>query len=130
MGRNSAKERHTVTILEYLGDPDNDWPTRSYLATEVCKYKRVKQLYAVFTVDELNELEKQALEFRRKKYAGSLAEVDQGLMKAAQEGNPAAAKLVYQRFEGWVESAKIELDGKPLVVINDSRGKATDTDPS
>jgi len=40
------------------------------------------------------------------------------LLKAAKEGNPAAAKLVYQRFEGWSEKTRVESnETKPMVVI-------------
>lgn len=60
------------------------------------------------------------MDIRRRKYSSHLAEVDLALLKAAKEGNPAAAKLVYQRFEGWSEKTRVESnETKPLVVIRD-----------
>jgi len=60
-------------------------------------------LYHHFTPAELSEIEKEGLDARRTKYASLIAHVDQGLLKRAKEGDPQAAKLIYQRFEDWTE---------------------------
>jgi len=105
-----AKERHKHNILEYLGNPENGFPDRLHIAKDVLKFKSPAYLYRIFTLEELAEIEKEGLELRRKKYISHLAMVDTGLLKRAATGDPAAAKLVYQRFEAWSE--KIDLKHK------------------
>lgn len=118
--RLSAKERNTHRMLQYLSDPNNQFITRIQMVTQVLGYKNASAIYNNFTPDELHEIEREALDIRRRKYASHLAEVDMALLKAAKEGNPAAAKLVYQRFEGWSEKTRVESnETKPLVVIRD-----------
>ncbi len=71
----------------------------------------------MFTVEELNQIEREALELRRRKYANQLAKIDRSVLSAAAEGDIAAARLAYQRFEGWSEKRLQEhsgKDGKPI----------------
>lgn len=107
----AAKDRHTTKILEYLSNPSNTPCDRSTIAIKVLKFKGTQALYKVFTPAELSELERQGLETRRTKYSPEIAEVDAGLLRRAKEGDPQAAKLVYQRFEGWTEKHKFEHKG-------------------
>ncbi len=100
-----AKERHKYKILEYIANPDNEVPSREQLAF-ACGIKRVT-LYMHFTPDELHSLEVEGLEMRRKKYAPQLAKVDMALLERGASGDPQAAKLCYQRFEGWSEKQQI-----------------------
>lgn len=97
----TAKERHRVTLIEYLSNPDNPYLRRSGLSTEVLGFSNQTVIYTHFSPDELSEIEHEALELRRKCYATKLAQVDQGLLKAAIRGGAAEAKLAYERFEGW-----------------------------
>ena len=105
----TAKERNTIKLLEYLGDPNNKILTKTELALTVLGYKRMESLYNCFTVDELSEIETQALELRRKRYSPQLMEIDKALIKAAKGGDSHAIKLCYQRFEGWTEKKMVEL---------------------
>jgi hypothetical protein len=66
-----AKDRHRIKLLEYLGNPENEWLTRSRLSTEALGFRRENQVYRVFTVEELNQIEVEALDIRRKKYIAS-----------------------------------------------------------
>ncbi len=104
----TAKEKHKNKLLEYLGNPGNEWLDRATLSTEVLGYKQENGIHKCFSPAELNEIEAEALELRRKKYASCLARVDSGLLKEAANGNPNAAKLVYQRFEDWAPKTKQE----------------------
>ena len=106
-----AKERHRQKLIEYIGNPDNDFPTRNAMAVTVCGVAR-KTLYATFTPDELCGIEKEGLILRRTKYAPSLSAADKALMKKANEGDVAAIKLMYQKFEDWSERHTNELRGK------------------
>lgn len=112
-----AKDKHRLTIIEYIGNPSNDFPNRETIATEVLGFSLRQQLYNTFTVDELSEMEAEGLELRRKKYAPELSKVDTAMLKAAGEGDSKAAKLCYQRFEGWSEKKGLEISapgGGPL----------------
>jgi hypothetical protein len=113
----TSKDRHKQKLLEYLSNPDNDFIPRNQYASNVLGYKRSHAIYKTFTPDELYDIEQQALDNRRKKYASQLAKIDKALFQRALEGDPQAIKLCYQRFEGWSEKQLRELtgkDGKPI----------------
>lgn len=113
----TAKERYHIKIVEYFGNPDNEPPTREFLAVSVLGLKHGTQLYQHFTPDEIYEMEREGLEIRRKKYAGALAKIDKGMLEIAAK-DPQAAKLMYQRFEGWSEKQQVENTHKILVEID------------
>lgn len=110
-----AKERHRQKIIEYIGNPENELCSRSSLSVTVLGFKNERSIYRHFTPDELSEIEKEGIDLRRTKYAVEIGKVDKGLLQKAQAGDPQAAKLVYQRFEGWSE--KQEIDSKIDTVI-------------
>lgn len=109
----TTKAEHTEKMLEYLSDPSNEIPTRVLLATEVLGMAQSTQLYATFTLEELEAIEAEALKIRRTKYAPELSKVDRALLKQASKGDTQAAKLCYQRFEGWSEKKELELSTDP-----------------
>jgi len=108
----TAKERNRDRLMRYLSDPENDWLDRKTLAIAVLGYKHSQSIWTVFTGAELDEIQREALDNRRKRYASMLARADMGILKAAAAGNPAAAKLAYQKFEGWTEKSQIRLEGE------------------
>lgn len=99
----TTKAEHREIMLEYLSNPENEIPTRVILATEVLGMAHSQQIYNTFTVEEIEEVEAEALKIRRTKYAPELSKVDRAMLKSAGEGDSRAAKLCYQRFEGWSE---------------------------
>jgi hypothetical protein len=101
---------HRVKLIEYMGDPDNEFPTRSKMP-EICGIKK-QTMYHHFTPDELCVVEAEGLELRRSRYLRQASEIDAGLMARAKEGDPAAAKLFYQRLEKWSEKTQLEHLGK------------------
>jgi len=105
----NAKERSRGKLIEFLGNPANEWPDRVTLSQKVLGYKSPRHLWKLFSVEELKEIEAEAVELRRKQYAGELAKVDRGLLKKAQQGNARAAKLAYMRFEKWVPAQRVEV---------------------
>lgn len=107
----SAKERQTVNILKYLGDPENKWLTRSDLSLEVCGYKDPNTIYKLFSPDELTEIEEQAAEERKRRCAPQRMRVYESLYNQALLGNVQAAKEFLDRVEGKVQS-KIDLTGE------------------
>jgi hypothetical protein len=113
----NAKDRHRRTILEYLGNPENEFCSRTDIAVKVLGFKFRQRLYQVFTPCELADIEAKALEIRRKKYASSIALVDSAMLREAAAGSVKAAQLVYQRLEGWNPKEVREVtgkDGQPL----------------
>lgn len=99
----SAKERHIVNMVKYLGNPEKDWPTRVELALEVCKYKDANSIYKTFTPEELSEIEKKGLALRKEQTSGQRAIVYQSLFNEARKGNVQAAKEFLDRTEGKVK---------------------------
>lgn len=110
-----AKERHRETLLNYLVNPVNDWPTRTVMSTVVLGFKHQEHLYNTFTASEIDDIEAEALDLRRRKYAGELSSVDKALIEKAKTGDAQACKLVYQKFEGWAErNEQSGPGGKPI----------------
>lgn len=111
-------EAHKATLIAYLCNPENPYISRSKLATEVLGLSHAQGMYHIFTPEELAEIEAEALDERRKRYAVKLAAVDTALLEraAGPRGTAADAKLAYQRFEGWTEKQKQEItwDGPVL----------------
>jgi hypothetical protein len=114
-----AKENHKLKLLTYLSDPDNEYPSRTDMATEICGISKVT-FYDHFTPDEISEIEAEALAARRQKYSNEIAQVDRAVLKAARGGDAKAAKLAYQRFEGWSEKQKHEMSGDLLINITET----------
>lgn len=112
--RDVLKAKKRQLLIEYLSDPDNEPLPRCRLATQVLKYHQHSGMYVLFTPAELDQIEAEALDIRRKRFALQLMKVDQGLLRRAAEGDPTACRLVYQRFEGWEpgERRKIDLTGE------------------
>lgn len=110
-----AKEKHKTRMLAYLANPDNEMPNREQMASIIGIKKTT--LYLHFTPDELSEIETEGLNQRRKKYAPRLTKVDNAILDKAAEGDPNAAKLVYQRFEGWSEKKQHEVSGSPTIIV-------------
>jgi hypothetical protein len=117
-----AKEKHEQKMIEYLSHPDNEWLNREDLASKVCGITK-QTLYVHFTPAELSDIEKVSLKLRRSQYADKLAKVDQSLLKEAAKGDTAAAKLAYQRFEGWSEKQKHEVDVPGAIIIRGDDAK-------
>lgn len=116
-----GKQAKKARILDYLSNPENPWIDRQTLATEVLGYRKAQSLWNLIPSAELNQIEQEALELRRKRCAHISARVDQALLEKALSGNVQAIKLYYQRFEGWSE--KLLLDPRDsrkqtVVVIN------------
>lgn len=111
----TTKAQHRLTLIEYLGNPDNPYPSRADMSIKIMGRKTRDAIYKYFTPMELCEIEKEALEIRRGKYAPRIAVIDAALMDKAAGGDTAAAKLVYQRMEGWSE--KIQTESKADITI-------------
>jgi hypothetical protein len=88
-----AKERHKCKLLEYLGNPENEFPTRLFMNSQIIGFKDPTHIYRLFSLDELDEIEAEALEIRRKKYKPEIARADKALFKKAHDGDVSAIKF-------------------------------------
>ena len=107
----TAKQRHRLKLLEYLGNPDNDFVDRTTQAQKVLGFVHQASLYNTFNKDELDEIESKALEIRRTKYKPGIAAADKALLAEAKAGDVPAIKLLYQRLENWSEKQKLDITG-------------------
>lgn len=114
----NAKERNREKLLEYLGNPENDFCNRVEMSLKILGYKQQRTIYKHFTPDELSEIEKEALALRRKKYQPQIAKVDKAMLDEAKDGNERAAKLCYQRFEDWGEKKIIDAGGNMMSLVS------------
>ena len=130
MGKTTQPKKPTETktllrqkIFEYLSNPDNPPVSRTQLAEGVLGYRNSQQLYGVFSVDELAEIDREAVEVRRKRYASVLSRIDQALIEQISKGDTAAIKLFYQRFEGWRERQDLNVSGDLSITVVDRFGE-------
>lgn len=108
----SVKARNEDKLLMFLGNPENEFLCRSEYAVSVLGYKNSSSMYRIFSVEDLNNIEAEALQMRRQKMAATSAKIDNSVVLAAQAGDMTAAKLYYQRIEGWSEKQIRELEGE------------------
>lgn len=108
----SARDKARAKLLKYLADPNNEFLKRQELSTQVLGYRHPNQLNRMFSAEEIQEIEKEALDLRRKKYAPRLSKIDKAVLERAETGDPVAARLAYKRFEGWTEQVRVEQTGK------------------
>lgn len=104
-----SRSENREKLVLYLANPENKFLNRKRLAIEVLGFAHSESLYQVFTPAELTVIEGEALDLRRKCYASKMALVDDGLIKKAASGDAAAAKLAFQRYEGWSEKTRQEV---------------------
>ena len=114
MNRLSAKQRHRINLLKHLGDWENIFPTRTdYL--NILGIKRTT-LYKHFSPTELQEIENEGIELRKKNSARPRAKVFQSLLAKAKSGNVPAIKEFLNRTEGKVKEIREHTGkgGEPL----------------
>lgn len=122
----TKKEKNRQKLIEFLGNPQNEFVNRFAMATEVLGYKRPQTLWRFFSPQELCDIEAEALAIRRSKYATYLARGDKAVLDKMIDGDIQAARLVYQRFEDWAPRKRIEADvsgevGLKIEYVNDWR---------
>lgn len=114
VNRLSAKQRHRINLLKHLGNWENIFPSRTdYL--NILGIKRTT-LYKHFSPAELQEIENEGIELRKKNTARPRAEVFQSLLAKAKSGNVPAIKEFLNRTEGKVvdKYERYGKNGQPL----------------
>lgn len=115
----TAKDKARIKLLDYLGDPENDFLPRIRLSTDILGYKTEQYIHQLFTSSELNEIEAEAFELRKKNSVRERSELYKSLYMHGKKGNVQAAKEFLERTEGKVTD-KQEItgkDGKNLIDI-------------
>lgn len=106
----SAKEKHKKRMLDFWGNPENDFITRIAMHTDVLKISG-PTFYAHFTPAEIQEIENEAFEERKKNSTKIRSEIYKALAAEAKKGNVKAAQEFLNRTEGKVTD-KQEITGK------------------
>ena len=111
----TAKERHRMVLLKFLGDPENDYPARQ----EYAKILKIapSTLYKHFSPADMLDIESEAYELRKRNSTRQRAELLVAMFKEAKKGNVSAAKEFFDRTEGKVTEKKeiTGRDGSPLI---------------
>ena len=102
------KKKHRAALVAYLSNPENKWPKRKEYVGLLGMKSDPGYLYNIFSVDELNKLEAEALEKKRTSYASRSAQIDDAFFEKAKEGGAAEVKLWYKRFDAWEEKSVTE----------------------
>lgn len=100
-----AKEIHKQKLLEYLGNPDNEFLRRKEMYEVVLKIRR-QTFHKHFTTREIRDIEYEALELRKQNSAKNLSEVYSALAEEAKAGDVKAIKEYLDRIEGKVIDKK------------------------
>lgn len=112
-----AKVRHREKIMRFLSDPENDYPPRQEYAALLGI--TVQTFYHHFTPADLQEMENEAYEIRKKNSTRQRAVVLQAMYKESKNGNVSAAQLFLDRTEGKVkETRDINMTGDMSVNVN------------
>lgn len=88
-------------FIEMLIDGEDEHKTLKQIAEEVGVSDRTLLTWKKKKVDwEYVKTE------RRKKYASDMLDIDRAMVKEAKKGDVAAAKLAYERFDGWIPASQ------------------------
>ena len=90
--------------MKYLSDPENDYPHRQEYAKILGVH--IQTLYKHFTPADMQDIENEAYEIRKKNSSKQRAEVLKSMFTEAKNGNVSAANLFLERTEGKVKEVK------------------------
>ena len=113
-----VKVKHRIKLIEYIGNPNNDFPSRTEMSIDVLGFKQQHKIYQYFTLAELTDIEREGLDLRRSKYLKHSADIDVAMVEKAKSGDVAGMKLFYQRVENWSETQVREFKGKLGVTVD------------
>ena len=127
-------------IVTFIGNPENEFPTRTAMAKEICQTS-IGNFYKHFTIDEMLEMENEGFELRKRSSLRHITQVYDAMEEAAtgyEHGavhisnfqgditqtditkryppNPAAASVLLDRLQGKVmnRSEVTGADGEAL----------------
>ena len=120
MGKAKLKLKSEIEKRIISDDEIYTWLVACLVDTESFPYKKEYSsiffgeskpmwLYYKLSTARIAEAEKEALDIKRTRLAGTSAQVDQVLIEKALDGDLKAIKLYYERLEGWSVNNKIEV---------------------
>lgn len=115
----TEKEKKRIKVIEYIGNPENDFPTRTEIALDVLGYTQKTSYYKLFETSEMADMEEKGLALRKENSKRERSIVYDSLLKEAKKGNVQACKEYLDRTEGKVIDKKeiTGRDGNALVPI-------------
>ncbi len=96
------KDINKDKLLTYISNPENDFPSRGEMSVVVLGYSDHATLYRHFTPSELDEIEVEAFENRKKRSSKQQSQVYKTLHAQALSGDVAASKEWLNRVAGKV----------------------------
>lgn len=114
--KGNAKKKSRMKLVEFIGNPDNEFPNRTDMAVTVLGYKTTVSLYRLFTPLELSEIEGEGFELRKKRSARERSKIYKSLYDEGLKGNVQAAREYLDRTEGKVTD---KLDAKITTVSHE-----------
>jgi hypothetical protein len=124
----TAKDKHKINLLKYLGDPENDFPTARQDYTKILDIS-IATLYGHFSPQDFQDIEAEAYDLRKKNSSKQRAVLLKTLYTEGKGGSVPAIKEFLDRTEGKV-SDKLAVSGKVdmniAVEIIDSTKRITD----
>ncbi len=103
----SKGKENYAKLLEFLSNPENDWPCRQRYSTKILGYKAENQVYRTLSPDHLTEIEDQALANRKTRSARQIGLVREALFKRAIGYKHPAVHILSNRIK--------TIDGKGIV---------------
>ena len=114
----TRKEKHKIKIIEYCGDPNNEFPTRSEIAVNLLGYSKSQGMYRHFTPDELDQIEQEAWLARKSRTVHHRARLYDVLFREAQSGNVQAIREYLDRTEGKVQDKlSAQVTGQQKIIL-------------
>lgn len=113
----AVKRAHRTKLVEYIGDWNNDFPRRADMPG-ICGFTSTT-LYLHFTPAELQEIEEEGFELRKRQAVLPRADMYNALYQEGLKGNVPAIKEYLDRIEGKTVD-KLKLSGssdKPIQVV-------------
>jgi hypothetical protein len=101
----NKRATHRSKMLMFWGDPNNPFIGRCEMAETVLKIAP-ETMYHHFSPEDLQQIENEAYEIRKKNSTRQRSEVLQSLLDEAKSGNVQAAKEFLDRTEGKVVENK------------------------
>ena len=109
-----------MTLVKYLGDWENPFPARVDMPS-VCGIS-LATLYRHFSPAELQIIENEGLELRKKNSARPRAKIYEAMELAAKSGDVAAMKEYLNRTEGKVpDKLNADITSKKIIIRRRTR---------
>lgn len=108
--------RNYTMLLEYLSDPDKDWPKRFQYSNKILGYVKANQIYNTLSPQVITEIETKAFQNREARSARQKAMIRQSLYNRARGYSHDAVKIFARKTKKTLLDGTIEETSEPLIV--------------